>query len=40
MKNLWAPWRMTYILGEDEAAKNSPAYFASRKMTFHPIKTD
>jgi ATP adenylyltransferase len=27
MKNLWAPWRMTYILGEDEAAKNQACIF-------------
>ena len=27
MKNLWAPWRMTYILGEDEQAKNSGCIF-------------
>lgn len=27
MKNLWAPWRMTYILGEDEQAKNESCIF-------------
>jgi ATP adenylyltransferase len=27
MKNLWAPWRMTYILGEDEAARNQSCIF-------------
>ena len=27
MKNLWAPWRMTYILGEDDTGKNLPCIF-------------
>ena len=27
MKNLWAPWRMTYILGEDEQAKQKGCIF-------------
>lgn len=27
MKNLWAPWRMTYILGEDEQAKSNSCIF-------------
>jgi ATP adenylyltransferase len=27
MDNLWAPWRMTYILGEDEQAKDRGCIF-------------
>lgn len=27
MKNLWAPWRMAYILGEDEQAKTNGCIF-------------
>lgn len=27
MKHLWAPWRMTYILGEDEQAKSKMCIF-------------
>ena len=27
MKNLWAPWRMTYIMGEDEHSKSPKCIF-------------
>ena len=38
MKNLWAPWRMTYILGQDEAAKTGECIFCVDKDKAGPDK--
>lgn len=38
MKNLWAPWRMTYILGGDEAAKTKSCIFCVDKDKAGPDK--
>ena len=39
MKNLWAPWRMTYILGEDEQAKNKACIFCVDEDQAGPDKS-
>ena len=38
MKNLWAPWRMTYILGEDEQTKNQTCIFCVDDEKAEPDK--
>jgi len=38
MKNLWAPWRMTYILGEDEQSKNKSCIFCVDQGQERPDK--
>ncbi|MDY6851977.1 MAG: HIT domain-containing protein [Thermodesulfobacteriota bacterium] len=38
MKNLWAPWRMTYIAGEDEQAENQSCIFCVDKDKAGPDK--
>lgn len=39
MKNLWAPWRMTYILGEDEQAKSQSCIFCIDPDKARPDKS-
>ena len=38
MKNLWAPWRMTYILGEDEQTQNQTCIFCVDDDKVRPDK--
>lgn len=38
MKNLWAPWRMTYIAGEDEQTENQSCIFCVDKDKAGPDK--
>jgi len=39
MKNLWAPWRMTYILGEDEHGKSQKCIFCVEENRTGPDKS-
>jgi len=39
MKNLWAPWRMTYIMGEDEHSKSQKCIFCVEEDQIGPDKS-
>lgn len=39
MENLWAPWRMTYILGDDPQTKKEQCIFCLDQTEPHPDKS-